>query len=83
MAMQLYGGNKGGARVYMGTHNREFFGKTPLQMLLTDDASARQVEDLLFAQLRSDVLEPLRISLDYRTMGFWMRSRGIPKPFQD
>jgi putative toxin-antitoxin system antitoxin component (TIGR02293 family) len=56
MALQLYGGNEGGARVYMGTPNRKFLGETPLQMLQTDDAGAHQVEDLLFAQLRGDVL---------------------------
>jgi hypothetical protein len=54
MALQLYGGNEGGARVYMGTPNREFLGETPLQMLLTNDAGEHQVEDLLFAQLRGD-----------------------------
>jgi putative toxin-antitoxin system antitoxin component (TIGR02293 family) len=56
LALQLYGGNAVGVRAYMGTPNREFSGETPIQMLIASDASARRVENLLFAQLHGDVL---------------------------
>jgi putative toxin-antitoxin system antitoxin component (TIGR02293 family) len=56
MAMELYGGNKDAARVYFKYPSSKLNGETPLQLLITDDESARQVEDLLFAQLRGDVI---------------------------
>jgi putative toxin-antitoxin system antitoxin component (TIGR02293 family) len=56
MAMQLYGGNKDAARVYFKHPSSKLDGETPMQLIITDDESARQVEDLLFAQLRGDVI---------------------------